>query len=237
MDSKPECISCKNKDCLIRKHSRLEAIKPYIEKKHTIRCKKSQQFILEGAPVHGLFFVYSGGVKVSKSGINEREQILRFSRDGEVIGHRGFGSGQFYRIGAAAVEDSILCNFSNDTLLKMLHEIPQLSYDFMCFYSEELNRSETKVGKFAQMTVREKVIDAFLYIYRKFGQNEDGFLNIILPRKDYADFAGTTEEQVIRVISSLKKEGLLEANGKKLGITDIETLKKEIAEHNFFINS
>ena len=98
----------------------------------------------------------------------------------------------------------------------MLHEIPNLTFDLMLFYAEELNRSETKVRKFAQMTVREKVIDSFLYINRKFGQTDEGFFNIQLPRKDFADFAGTTEEQVIRIISSLKKENLLITKGKKI---------------------
>jgi CRP-like cAMP-binding protein len=62
-------------------------------------------------------------------------------------------------------------------------------------------------------------------------------LNINLSRRDIADFAGTTEEQVIRVISALKKENLIKTSGKKLGIVDIDLLKKEIDEHHFFIQS
>lgn len=209
----------------------------FLSERHTVKCKKSQQFILEGAPVHGLFFVKKGQVKVVKTGIYGREQILRFAHDGEIIGHRGFGTRKQYPIGALAINETILCNFTNDVLQKMLHEVPDLTFDLMLFYSEELNRSETKVRKFAQMTVREKVIDAFLYIHRKFGQTDEGYFNIQLPRKDYADFAGTTEEQVIRTISSLKKENLLRSKGKKLGIVDVKLLKKEISEHNYFLDS
>ena len=236
MTPKANCYTCVNSDCIIKKNCLSDGFKQYIEQKHTISCKKGQNFIIEGAPVHGLFFVYQGKVKVSKTGINEREQILRFSNDGEIIGHRGFGAGKFYQIGAAALEDTTLCNFDNNVLHDMLKNIPQLTYDFMVFYAEELNRSETKVRKFAQMTVREKVIDAFLYIHRKFGQI-DGFFDIALSRKDIADFAGTTEEQVIRIISSLKKEKLILAVAKKLGILNVSLLKKEIDEHNFFLNS
>ncbi|MEL7002863.1 MAG: Crp/Fnr family transcriptional regulator [Bacteroidota bacterium] len=201
-----------------------------------MNCKKGQSFIIEGAPVHGLFFVYKGKVKVVKTGINGREQIVRFASDGEIIGHRGFGAGQSYQISAVALEDTVLCNFSNEVLTDMLHSIPGLTYDLMLFYAEELNKSETKVRKFAQMTVREKVIDALLYIHRKFGQKED-YLNIQLSRKEIADFAGTTDEQVIRVISSLKKESLLSTKGKLLSINNVELLKKEIASHHFFLGS
>ena len=86
------------------------------------------------------------------------------------------------------------------------------------------------------MTVRERIIDTLLYIHRKFGDLR-GFLNLPLSRKEYADYAGTTEEQVIRVFSGLKKDGLISAKGKKIGIIDIQILKSEISEHNYFLDS
>lgn len=231
-----QCQSCKNTSCLIRKHTSNPSLEVDFQKKNVIVCKKGQTFIIEGAPVHGLFFVYQGKVKVAKTGYNGSEQIVRFVTDGEVIGHRGFGNGEFYQIYAVALEDTILCNFSNQSMTDMLKSAPEVTYDFMLFYADELNTSETKVKKFNQMTVKEKVIDTFLYVYRKFGQ-KDGYIDIPLSRKEIAGFAGTTEEQVIRIISSLKKEGLIVAKGKKLGIADVDLLKKEIAEHNFFLDS
>lgn len=231
-----DCQSCANTNCLIKKNGLTDVGLEFVAQKHTMNCKKSQHFIIEGAPVHGLFFVYNGKVKVGKSGINGREQIVRFACDGEIIGHRGFGAGQFYQINAVALEDTILCSFSNEVLQKMLQKIPSLTYDLMLFYAEELNKSESKVRKFAQMTVREKVIDALLYIHRKFGQNQESF-NVQLSRKEIADFAGTTDEQVIRVISSLKKEDLISSKGKLLRINNVELLKNEINDHHFFLGS
>jgi CRP-like cAMP-binding protein len=106
----------------------------------------------------------------------------------------------------------------------------------MLFYANELNRSENKVKSISQMTVRERVIDTLLYINRKFGDLR-GFLNLPLSRREYADYAGTTEEQVIRVFSALKKENLITAQGKKIGIGDLQLLKREISEHNYFLDA
>ncbi|NLR91171.1 MULTISPECIES: Crp/Fnr family transcriptional regulator [Flammeovirga] len=236
MNNKVDCQACSNENCIIKQNCLTEVAKPFLEKKLNVNARKGQPFILEGAPVHGLYFVQKGKVKVGKTGINGREQIVRLCHDGEIIGHRGFGVGQFYHISAVAIEDVVLCNFSNEVINDMLKSIPELSYSMMLFYAEELNRSENKVRKIAQMTVREKVIDAILYINRKFGMTKS-FLNIQLSRKEIADFAGTTDEQVIRVISSLKKEGIVVAQGKKIGIVKLDKLKREIAEHNFFIDS
>ena len=214
----------------MRKH------RSFFQRRILFHARKSQNVIIEGAPIHGVFFVYSGRVKVLNTGINGREQILRFAKDGEMLGQRGFSTQQYYPIGAVAIQDSVLCNFSNEVIKQMLLSIPQMAYDFMVFYAEELNRSETKVRKFAHMTVREKVIDALLYINRKFGQKK-GYLSLPLSRKEIADFAGTTEEQVIRVISALKKDNLIVSDAKKLGIPDANLLKHEIDEHHYFIQS
>ena len=233
---KISCSICQNLNCLIKKAGLDKSEHEALEKKHTLFCKKSQQFIIEGAPANGLFFVQSGKVKVSKTGINGREQILRLAKDGEVVGHRGFVVSSVYEVGAIALEESVLCNFTSHTLSEILLKKPEFTYELMVFFAEELNKSESKVKALAQMTVREKVIDALLYMARKFG-HKDGYLRIQLSRKDIAGFAGTTEEQVIRVISSLKKEDLLIAEGKKLGIPDIELIRKEISEHNFYLDS
>tara|TARA_R110002050_G_scaffold275455_1_gene420200 strand:- start:9498 stop:10163 length:666 start_codon:yes stop_codon:yes gene_type:complete len=210
--------------------------KEFASNKSNLRCKKGQQFIMEGAPVNGLFFIQKGKVKVFRTGINGREQIVRFAKAGEIIGHRGFGTAECYSIGAIALEDTSLCYFSKDGLQDALLNNPKLAYDFMLFYANELNRSESKVKLISQMTVRERVIDSLLYIHRKFGSNK-GFLDISLSRREYADYAGTTEEQVIRVFSALKKDNLINAKGKKIGITDIQLLKNEISEHNFYLDS
>lgn len=230
------CTDCHNIHCIIKKNVHQTKMEPFLSSKSMLNTKKGQSFILEGAPVHGLYFIQEGKVKITKTGLHGKEQIVRFTGNGETIGHRGFGAGQFYQISAISIQKTTLCNFSTESMHQMLHEIPSLTYDLMTFYAEELNRSETKVKKFAQMTVREKVIDALLYLNRKFGQT-NGLLNIQLSRKEISDFAGTTEEQVIRSLSALRKDGLIETPGKRIKIINVNILRKEISEHNYFIDS
>jgi CRP-like cAMP-binding protein len=226
----PICDSCLNENCFIKKHLHLEKMQQYIGRKNSFVCKKSQQFIIEGAPTQGLYFVYKGKVKTVKTGIYGREQIVRLTTNGDVVGFRGFATSKRCLIGASALEDTILCNFSNEDMLDILKNVPEFTFDLMLFYAEELNKSENNIRKIAQMNVRERVIDTLLYIHRKFGQSK-GVIEVDLSRRDIADFAGTTEEQVIRVISSLKKELLLKTVGKKIGLLNVEKMRSEIIEH------
>lgn len=224
------CESCSNENCFIKKHLHLEKMQQYIEKKNSFVCKKSQQFIIEGAPTQGLYFVYKGKVKTVKTGIYGREQIVRLTTNGDVVGFRGFATSKRCLIGASALEDTILCNFSNEDMLDILKNVPEFTFDLMLFYAEELNKSENNIRKIAQMNVRERVIDTLLYIHRKFGQSK-GVIEVELFWCDIADFAGIIEEQVIRVISSLKKESLLKTVGKKIGLVNVEKMRSEIIEH------
>ncbi|WP_105474246.1 Crp/Fnr family transcriptional regulator [Jejuia pallidilutea] len=230
------CASCDNSNCIVNRNLSILENSTLVDNKSTLRCKKGQQFIMEGAPVNGLFFILKGTVKVFRTGINGREQIVRLAKEGEIIGHRGFGTEEYYSIGAIALQDAVLCYFSKENLQETLLDNPKFAFDMMLFYANELNRSENKVKSISQMTVRERVIDSLLYIHRKFG-DLNGFLNLPLSRREYADYAGTTEEQVIRVFSALKKENLITAKGKKIGINAIQSLKKEINDHNYFLDS
>ena len=226
------CNSCPNNNCFIKRHIHLDQMKSYIDKKHSFVCKKSHQFIVEGAPIQGLYFVYQGKVKTIKTGINGREQIVRLTSNGDTVGFRGFGTSKRYLIGAYALEDTILCNFSNEDMLEILYNVPEFTFDLMLFYAEELNKSENNIRKIAQMNVRERVIDTLLYMYRKFGQS-NGLIELELSRKEIADFTGTTDEQVTRIISSLKKESLIKTVGKKVGLLNIVKLQQEIKEHKY----
>lgn len=225
-----DCTTCVNVNCFIKKHLHLDKMQDFVLQKNNFVCKKGQQFMIEGAPIQGLYFIFKGKVKVLKTGIYGKEHIVRLTKEGDTVGFRGFGTSNRYYIGAAALEDTILCNFSNEVMQDILKTIPEFTYDMMLFYAEELNKSENNVKKIAQMNVRERVIDTLLYLHKKFGESNK-LIDINLSRKEIADFAGTTDEQVTRIFSSLKKEGLINMIGKKISLLHVDKLQREIIEH------
>lgn len=225
-----DCTVCINTNCFIKKHLHLEKMQAFVQQKTHYSCRKGQQFMIEGAPMQGLYFIFSGKAKVFKTGIYGKEQIVRLTKEGDTIGFRGFGTSNRYLIAASALEDTVLCNFNNEVMQEILKTIPEFTYDMMLFYAEELNKSENNVKKIAQMNVRERVVDALLYLHNKFGQT-NGLIGVTLSRKELADFTGTTDEQITRSLSSLKKEGFIKSIGKKIGLLEVEKMKREIIDH------
>jgi len=55
--------------------------------KQNISVKKGHPIFQEGEPVKGIYFLYSGNVKVHKKWDNEKDLIIRFAKAGEIFEH------------------------------------------------------------------------------------------------------------------------------------------------------
>jgi CRP/FNR family transcriptional regulator, cyclic AMP receptor protein len=228
---KVKCKNCPVSNCLIQYCS--PSWQTTIDsQKGQIRYKKGQYIIIEGSPVYGIFFINQGKVKVVSNGFNDRLQIVRLANNGHLLGHRGYG-GEIYPISAIAIEDSNICFVDNDTLYKAFMANPKFTFEMMMFYSRELRKTEIRIKYLAQMTVREKVAEAILFIKDSFeSENNKKIVNdIILTREEIAGIAGTNTEQVSRFISEFKNSNILETEGKKIIIKDEKKLRKMIENY------
>lgn len=206
------CFLCKN--CLPEWHSAVAA------KKRNIRIKKGEVIFKEGDPVTGIYFVYSGNVKVYKQWGADKELIIRFAKSGSIFGHRGLGKNNTYPISAAALEPVIVCYFDLAFFQATLKVNTDLIYELLMFFADELQESERRMRNLAHMPVKGRVAEAILALKEQFGIAADGTLKIEIMWQDMASFAGATYETVFRVISELSKEKIIATKGKKVRILD-----------------
>lgn len=221
------CIDCTVKSCPIIKNCTDEWINKISKIKDTYFYKKDQNIVYENSPVLGLYFVQDGIAKIYSTGINDKSQIVRITKTGGIIGHRGYG-GDKYPIGASALTDCIVCFVDNDTMYEAFLENPKLTFDLMMYYSSELRASEAKLKNIAQMNVREKVASNLLYLNKVFSNyfSEGTFL---INRKDLADLTGINTEQLSRALSEFVKDKVIELNKNEITIINYEYLQNLIA--------
>ena len=82
--------------------------------KRTSTYKRGEIIFTEGQPVEGIYFLYKGKVKVHKQWGPEKELIIRFAMEGDIVGHRGFGAITTYPVSATALEPTIICFIEMD---------------------------------------------------------------------------------------------------------------------------
>jgi CRP-like cAMP-binding protein len=82
---------------------------------HIAQDKTSQQYragqaiFAEGSRAAGLYCVHEGRVKITKSGGDGKEQILRLVRPGDVLGYRALIAGSAHATSAIALSDCTVC--------------------------------------------------------------------------------------------------------------------------------
>ncbi|MCZ2444151.1 MAG: Crp/Fnr family transcriptional regulator [Flavobacteriales bacterium] len=225
------CQKCLNQNCFI-KYCSPKWLALISERKSFLTCSKNQYLFYEGQPVTGAYLIFKGEFKIVSTSRNGRQHIVRLAKQGQILGHRGYGD-EFYPIGAISLVNSQVCFIDNNSLTEMFMHNAAVSYHMMRFYADELRKSELRAKAFAQMKTAEKIIYAIIYTAETFGLNEEKFIQHPLSRIEFAEIVGTNAEQVSRTLRMLKQKGLISLKGRKIGIPDIEVLKAEIKDYHW----
>lgn len=215
---------CTGKDCFLCRLCLPEWIPAIETHKQTFQFKKGELIFVEGEPVKGIYFVYSGTVKVHKKWGPEKELIIRFAKSGDIIGHRGMGTELLYPISGTALEATKVCFVDLPFFKTTLKVNNAFTYKLLMFYAEELQRSEKKMTNLAHMQVKGRIAYALISLKSKFGITSDGYINILLSRQDLASYAGTTYETVFRVLNDFIQEGYIRVTNKDICIIDDDRL-------------
>lgn len=222
---KIECDNCDNHECFIKKYALKEWLPVIGYHKPVYHFKKNELIIKEGDYTKGIYFIYSGKVKITKTWDKDNEYIVRLAKSGDIIGHRGIGSMHQYTISATALSDTTVCFLESAWFYKILKANPELLFNIMLFFADELQKAELRMRNLIHLPAKGRVADTLLMLYRVFGNDEHGFLNVNLSRKDIAAHAGTTYETIIRNLAALHNEKYIALSGKKIKILNQKGLE------------
>jgi CRP/FNR family transcriptional regulator, polysaccharide utilization system transcription regulator len=220
------CDSCSNKFNNIFRHLSPEEYDMISLDKNCEPYKKGSVIYNEGNRISGCYCVSSGIIKIYKTGIDGKEQIINFAKKGDIIGFRSVLSGELACTTAKVIEDSHLCFIPGDTLITLFKQNGNFSMDLMQLACKELGEANAYITDIAQKTVRERLAEVLIILKENFDVDNDQFLQITLTREELANIVGTATESVIRLLSEFKSDKLIELHGRKIKLLDINGLKK-----------
>jgi CRP-like cAMP-binding protein len=219
-------IACGLDQCFLCRHCIPEWKEAIALRKKTLLIKRGKELFHEGGKVTGIFFLYSGTVKIHVPWTDEKEMIIRFARAGDIVGHRGLGGLDVYPVSATALEDTKACWIPSEFLEATLKTNPSLTYTLMHLYAAELQKAEKRMRDLAHMDVKGRIAGALLEIATLFGLDKDKYISVALTRQDIASYAGTTYETVFKFFAELGKMKAISTSGKRIRINKPEHLRK-----------
>jgi len=191
--------------------------------------KKGEILFDEGQYINGVFCIKDGVCKVTKMSDNGRDQIVKLIKKGDLIGERSLISDEPANLKATAVNDVEVCFIPKEEIVKDLEKNNSFTMSILKEMASSLKEADNLVVDMAQKTVKQRLAETLLHLYKDHGSSENGFLDIQLSREDIASLIGTATESAIRLLSSFKKEKLISLKGKEIYILDPKSLQR-IAE-------
>lgn len=199
----------------------------YIDDNKSVNLyKKGDVLYREGNRILGIYCVNSGILKLYKTGLDGKEQIIAFAQKGDITGYRSVLSNEPACTTSEVIEDAAICFIPSNIIFSLVKKNADFALSLMQLTCKELNQANIFIKDIAQKTVRERLAEVLLMLEDTFGKDAEGYLTISLTRAELSNIVGTATESVIRLLSDLKSENVINMTGKKIKIVNKTELKK-----------
>lgn len=189
--------------------------------------KKNQIVYSENEMPVNLWCLLKGKVKMYKTGIGDRVQILRLYSHVQYFGYRAYFAKEPYVSSVAAVEESVIGSVPMEIVERLIRGNIDLAMFFIKELSRNLGGSDTKIVNLTQKHIRGRLADALLLLLDNYGLEDDGStLRIYISREDLASLSNMTTANAIRTLTAFVNERLILVDGRKIKIIDESQLRK-----------
>lgn len=184
----------------------------------------------DGEPCHGLYVVESGVVRLFKTSIDGREQVLAVMGSGNVFGELPVFDGGPYPASAAALSEVSVFFVSKEDFHALCREHPEVPLKVLQVVASHLRRVIGVVEELSFTTVRHRLAVLLLQLAKRRGKRAAGGIQVTLTssHEELAAHVGSVRELVSRNLSQLQAEGLIKVQRKNVIIPDLKALAAEV---------
>lgn len=165
---------------------------------------RDEEIYAEGDRADCWFKVVSGTVRICKLMADGRRHIADFFYAGDCFGLDGDGERVF---AAEAVSDIIVMRFSRGATERLIDERPALARHMCSMTLRNLAHAQTRLLLLGRMTAPERVASFLMELAER--RDVRRALDVPMSRNDIADYLGLTIETVCRVLSAMKRDGVI----------------------------
>lgn len=195
------------------------------------KVDKNETLFAEGDEAQFFYIVRSGQICISKSVCSGRTLSLRLARCGSILGEQVLCHvGDTYLFNAVAKTRAEVYEIRLEVLDDYLRRKPQLAYDMLTIISQHMRKQHTKFRDLILYGKKGALCSTLLRMAKSYGQQtaEGIFISVPFTNQELANFSATTRESLNRMLSELKREGIVESRGKHLLLLDRQALEAAI---------
>ncbi|MCX6279359.1 MAG: Crp/Fnr family transcriptional regulator [Bacteroidetes bacterium] len=189
-----------------------------------LHFKKGEVILKQGANSTSIGFLHKGIVKFTYEKDAKKCYIMTIVSGPKLIGQANLFFREKNIFSIVAVEDCDICFLDSRKVLGLLENHGKFLLSLVERSSDMFQASIFNFISLAHNHVYGRIADILIFLWENVYRNSE--YEFTLSRKEIAEFAACSHENVISVLSKYNKEGLIAFEGKKIIIKDMNKLKE-----------
>ena len=232
-----QCEDCPIRHRAVCAHCEADELEALEQVKYYRTFEAGQTVVWSGDQMDFVGSVVSGIASLTQTMEDGRTQMVGLLLPSDFVGRPGREAAAY---DVVATTELVMCCFRKKPFERMMLETPHIAQRLLEMTLDELDAAREWMLVLGRKTAREKIASLLSIIARrdatlKLVGGSRGPLTFDLPltREAMADYLGLTLETVSRQMSALKRDGVIQLEGKRhVTIPDLGRLLEEAGDDN-----
>ena len=185
--------------------------------------RKHEKICRQGDDVTHAIYLVEGTAKLYIEGINGHNIILYLMKPPAYIGLLSFFESIQYTYSVTAIEDSKACMVDLNFLKQLYLENHEVLLRLNKAFGKSVALIMNKIICLNQKNIRGRIAESLLYLSGFYGSEK---YKLSVTRKELGEMSAISEENTVRLLTELRKEGIIKVEGREVAIKDKVMLKK-----------
>ena len=187
---------------------------------------KGESLFSEGDEATGFYLLVSGHIKLCRVSSDGREKVLHFVRPGETFAEAAFFGDGRYPAESRAVEAGEAIFLPKQGFMELMERKSQFALNLVVSLSLSLRRFARQIEQLTFADVTSRLASFLIKRAAEKSTSYGGitYLELGIKKGELAAQLGTAGETISRTFRKLKEEGIIELDGRKVTILNMERL-------------
>lgn len=205
-----------------------EELKKLIENRKEKIYLAKEEIYREEDYANYIYFLVKGKIKLFKSDNYGKSFVIDIHHQGDFFGYMALLEYREHAETAMAMEECKVAIIPKEDFLKLVEKNREVSNKFIKLLAGNVREKEERMLQLAYSPVRERIARALIKLSDTDGQLVNDKTLIRISRDDLANIVGTAKESLVRMLSEMKSDEVLQLKGKEITILKPEELRKMV---------
>ncbi len=177
----------------------------------------------QGGFASHIVFLTKGLIKIYKEH-NDKNLILKIVKPGEFIGLSSLYNKGLFNYSAASIDSSGVYSISADVIKYLIKNNSDFAEKIISQINQNMSQFFERIISLTQKQLHGRIADVILHLSREIYEADK--FNMLLTRRDIAEFCGMSTESAIRILKEFHNDKIVNIEGKNLEVISYQLLER-----------